>query len=62
MLDRLRGMLKDSGHAIDVIEAVLAQRPTRIDLVPAGWRRYASSRRCPKRWRWPRPTSGSATS
>jgi hypothetical protein len=35
MLDRLRGMLKDSGHAVDVIEAVLAQRPTRIDLVPA---------------------------
>lgn len=35
MLDRLRGMLKDAGHSIDVIEAVLAQRPTRIDLVPA---------------------------
>ena len=33
--DRLRGMLKDAGHAPDVIEAVLAQRPTRIDLVPA---------------------------
>jgi hypothetical protein len=26
------------------------------------WRRCASSWRCPKRWRWPRPTSGSATS
>ncbi len=35
MLDRLRGMLKDAGHAQDVIESVLAQRPTRIDLVPA---------------------------
>ena len=35
MLDRLRGMLRDAGHAVDVIEAVLAQRPTRIDLVPA---------------------------
>ncbi len=35
LLDRLRGMLKDAGHAPDVIEAVLAQRPTRIDLVPA---------------------------
>ena len=34
MLDRLRGLLKDAGHAQDVIEAVLAQRPTRIDLVP----------------------------
>jgi glycyl-tRNA synthetase beta chain len=35
MLDRLRGLLRDSGHAQDCIEAVLAQRPTRIDLVPA---------------------------
>jgi glycyl-tRNA synthetase beta chain len=35
MLDRLRGMLRDAGHSIDVIEAVLAQQPTRIDLVPA---------------------------
>lgn len=35
MLDRLRGMLRDAGHSVDVVEAVLAQRPTRIDLVPA---------------------------
>ncbi|WP_291987671.1 glycine--tRNA ligase subunit beta [Candidatus Accumulibacter sp. ACC007] len=35
MLDRLRGMLRDAGHAIDVVEAVLAQQPTRIDRVPA---------------------------
>ncbi len=35
MLERLRGLLRDAGHAGDVIEAVLAQRPTRIDLVPA---------------------------
>ena len=35
MLERLRGLLKDAGYAQDVIEAVLAQRPTRIDLVPA---------------------------
>ncbi len=34
MLDRLRGLLRDAGHAQDAIEAVLAQRPTRIDLVP----------------------------
>ena len=34
MLDRLRGMLRDAGHSVDVVEAVLAQRPTRIDLVP----------------------------
>jgi len=35
MLDRLRGYLRDAGHGQDVVEAVLAQRPTRIDLVPA---------------------------
>jgi glycyl-tRNA synthetase beta chain len=35
MFDRLRGLLRDAGHTQDVIEAVLAQRPTRIDLVPA---------------------------
>jgi glycyl-tRNA synthetase beta chain len=35
MLDRLRGLLKDAGHAQDAIEAVLTQRPTRIDCVPA---------------------------
>ena len=35
LLDRLRGMLRDAGHSVDVVEAVLTQRPTRIDLVPA---------------------------
>jgi len=35
MLDRLRGLLRDAGHAQDAVEAVLAQRPTRIDRVPA---------------------------
>lgn len=35
MYDRLRGLLRDAGHAQDVVEAVLAQRPARIDLVPA---------------------------
>lgn len=35
IFDRLRGLLKDAGYAQDVVEAVLAQRPTRVDLVPA---------------------------
>ncbi|HZX32429.1 MAG TPA: glycine--tRNA ligase subunit beta [Rhodocyclaceae bacterium] len=35
MHDRLRGLLRDAGHAQDAVEAVLAQRPTRIDRVPA---------------------------
>jgi len=33
--DRLRGLLREAGHAQDVVEAVLAQKPSRIDLVPA---------------------------
>jgi glycyl-tRNA synthetase beta chain len=38
--DRLRGLLRESGgkfggHAQDAVEAVVSQRPTRIDLVPA---------------------------
>jgi glycyl-tRNA synthetase beta chain len=35
MLDRLRGYLRDAGHTPDAVEAVLCQRPSRIDLVPA---------------------------
>jgi glycyl-tRNA synthetase beta chain len=40
IFDRLRGLLKEAGgkfggQPADVVEAVLAQRPTRIDLVPA---------------------------
>lgn len=35
MLERLRGLLKEAGHSQEAIEAVLAQRPTRINLIPA---------------------------
>jgi glycyl-tRNA synthetase beta chain len=35
MLERLRNQLRDAGHAVDVVDAVLALRPTRMDLVPA---------------------------
>lgn len=35
IFDRLRGLLRDAGHVQDAVEAVLVQRPTRIDLVPA---------------------------
>ncbi|MDR2112465.1 MAG: glycine--tRNA ligase subunit beta [Candidatus Accumulibacter sp.] len=34
LIERLRGLLKDAGHAQEVIESVLVQRPARIDLVP----------------------------
>ncbi|MFZ5508959.1 MAG: glycine--tRNA ligase subunit beta [Pseudomonadota bacterium] len=33
MLERLRGYLREAGHALEAVEAVLALRPTRIDLV-----------------------------
>jgi len=33
MLERLRNLLRDAGHGQDVVDAVLAQKPTRIDLV-----------------------------
>jgi len=34
-LDRLRGLLRDEGHAAAAIDAVLALNPTRIDDIPA---------------------------
>ena len=33
MLERLRNLLRDAGHAQDAVDAVLALKPTRIDLV-----------------------------
>lgn len=35
MFERLRNLLRDAGHAVDVVDAVLALRPLRVDLVPA---------------------------
>ena len=35
MLERLRHQLRESGHPAAAIDAVLALRPTRVDLVPA---------------------------
>ncbi|MCU0841872.1 MAG: glycine--tRNA ligase subunit beta [Thiobacillaceae bacterium] len=35
MLERLRVYLRDQGHAADEVEAVVAQRPSRVDRVPA---------------------------
>ncbi len=35
MIERLRNLLRDAGHDAREIDAVLAQRPTRIDRVPA---------------------------
>ncbi|HRP96670.1 MAG TPA: glycine--tRNA ligase subunit beta [Rhodocyclaceae bacterium] len=35
MFERLRHLLRDAGHAADAVDAVLALRPMRIDVVPA---------------------------
>ena len=35
MFERLRNLLRDAGHAVDIVDAVLALRPLRMDLVPA---------------------------
>ncbi len=35
MLERLRNQLREADHEVDTIDAVLALRPTRMDLVPA---------------------------
>ena len=60
MLERLRGYLRERGYAVDEVDAVLAQRRARIDLVvPRSSRRCAPSARCPRRRAWPRPTSAS---
>lgn len=35
LFERLRNQLRDAGHAVDTVDAVLALRPTRVDLVTA---------------------------
>jgi glycyl-tRNA synthetase beta chain len=35
LFERLRNTLREAGHAVDVVDAVLALRPMRVDLVPA---------------------------
>lgn len=48
MLERLRVYLRDRGHTQDEVEAVVAQQPTRIDLVPARLAAVAEFRRLPE--------------
>jgi len=35
MFDRLRHLLREAGHGVEAVDAVLALRPTRIDVIPA---------------------------
>lgn len=35
MFDRLRHLLREAEHGVDAVDAVLALRPTRIDVIPA---------------------------
>jgi glycyl-tRNA synthetase beta chain len=48
MLERLRVYLKDQGAAVDQVEAVVSQRPTRIDRVPARLAAVAEFARLPE--------------
>ena len=48
MLDRLRVYLKDQGHAQDEVEAVVVQRPSRIDQVAARLAAVAEFRGLPE--------------
>ncbi len=48
MQDRLRGYLKDQGAAVDQVEAVVSQNPTRIDQVPARLAAVAEFSRLPE--------------
>src|SRR5581483_9166844 len=48
MLDRLRGYLRERDYAIDEIEAVVGQNPTRIDLVVPRLRAVQAFRALPE--------------
>jgi glycyl-tRNA synthetase beta chain len=62
MLDRLRGYLRMPAYARTPSKPCSGATPTRIDLVPAKLAAVREFLWLPKRWHWPRPTSGSATS
>ncbi len=48
MLERLRVYLRERGHAVDEVEAVVVQQPSRIDRVPARLAAVAAFRRLPE--------------
>jgi glycyl-tRNA synthetase beta chain len=48
LFDRLRGYLKDQGHAQDAVEAVVSQHPERIDQIPARLEALAAFRQMPE--------------
>ena len=48
VLDRLRGYLRDAGHSPDAIEAVLAQKPARMDQIPAKLEAVRSFQKLPE--------------
>ena len=46
--ERLRGLLREAGHAPDVIDAVLARAPSRIDFIPVRLKAVADFRQRPE--------------
>ena len=61
--ERLVGYLREQGYSAQEVDAVLALRPRALGRpAAAAGRACARSPRCPRRRRWPRPTSASATS
>ncbi len=61
-MDRLRGLLRERGHAASEIEAVLACNRASSTTSSRGSMPCASFPRCPKPVRWPPPISASRTS
>ncbi len=63
MLDRLGGYLREHGYSAQEVDAVLSTAPADAGRgAAAHWPPCARSPRCPRRRRWPPPTSASATS
>jgi glycyl-tRNA synthetase beta chain len=55
-------LLREQGYSAQEVDAVLALRRSAWATSPSACRPCAPSPRCPKRPRWPPPTSASATS
>ena len=62
MLERLRSYLRERGFALDEVDSVLGQNPTRIDLVVPRLEAVQAFRALPEAEASPAPTSASATS
>ena len=60
--ERLAGSLREQGYSAQEVDAVLALRPQRLGDIAKRLAAVRAFAACPRRRRWRRPTSGSATS